>query len=343
MTPAAAHGDGALDLLTTETVGAWLEERGLVDAGASVEATELEWGVSNVVLAVHAAGLDVVVKQALPRLRVAEEWLAKRERTLTEADALRLAAEIVPGSTPEVLAVDEDACAMAIARAPDGWRNWKELLLAGEADPAVARRLGELLRAWQAATLRDDDLARRFGDIEAFDQLRVDPYHRAVMRRWPSLARPVGAYAEELLATRVCLVHGDFSPKNVLVGPDSLWVIDFEVAHVGDPVFDPAFMLNHLMLKAIHRPADAAAYRACAEAFVSSYEYGLPWELVPDPELLAGHVGCLMLARVDGKSPAEYLTEPQRLLARVHATRLVTDPPATLETAWRRLEEALQG
>ncbi len=143
--------------------------------------------------------------------------------------------------------------------------------------PAVARRLGELLRAWQAATLRDDELARRFGDIEAFDQLRVDPYHRAVMRRWPSLAGPIGAYAEELLATRVCLVHGDFSPKNVLVGPDSLWVIDFEVAHVGDPVFDPAFMLNHLMLKAIHRPADAAAYRACAEAFVSSYEYGLPW------------------------------------------------------------------
>ena len=169
-------GDGALDLLTTETVGAWLEERGLVDAGASVEATELEWGVSNVVLAVHAAGLDVVVKQALPRLRVAEEWLAKRERTLTEADALRLAAEIVPGSTPEVLAVDEEPAPSAIARAP---RRLAELEESSCSPVKPTRRWpggwATLLRAWQAATLRDDDVARRFGDIEAFDQLRVDP------------------------------------------------------------------------------------------------------------------------------------------------------------------------
>jgi 5-methylthioribose kinase len=153
----------------------------------------------------------------------------------------------------------------------------------------------------------------------------------------------VGPYAEELLATHVCLVHGDFSPKNVLVGPDGLWVLDFEVAHFGDPVFDPAFMLNHLMLKAIHRPDDAASYRACAEAFVASYEDGLPWELQLDPPALAGHIGCLMLARVDGKSPAEYLNEPQRLLARAHGTRLVTDPPPNLEHAWARLEEALRG
>ncbi len=331
MTPAAAHGDGSVDLLTAETVGAWLEQRGLVAAGASVEATELEWGVSNVVLAVHAAGLEVVVKQALPRLRVAEEWLAKRERTLTEADALRLAAEIVPGSTPDVLAVDEDACAMAIARAPDGWRNWKELLLAGEADPAVARRLGELLRAWQAATLRDDSLARRLGDIEAFDQLRVDPYHRAVMRRWPSLAGPIGAYADELLATRVCLVHGDFSPKNVLVGPDSLWVIDFEVAHVGDPAFDVAFLLTHLVLKRVRRPVDAASLRAAADAFLRGYGRAAGPICPPDEHVVA-ELGCLLLARVDGKSRIEYLpAEEPRVYVRALAYDVLrtTDRPLT--------------
>jgi 5-methylthioribose kinase len=332
-----------VELLSTETVAAWLAQRGLVPDGAGVEAAELEWGVSNVVLAVRADSLHAVVKQALPRLRVQEEWLAKRERTLTEAEALRLAARIAPGSVPAVLDVDAEACAMAIAHAPDGWRNWKELLLAGEADPAIGRRLGELLRAWQEGTLRNEAVASRFGDFEAFDQLRVDPYHRAVMRRWPSLARAIGEYAEELLATHVCLVHGDFSPKNVLVGPEGVWVLDFEVAHFGDPVFDPAFMLNHLMLKAIHRPGELGAYQACAETFLAAYEDGLPWELRPDPPALMGHVGCLMLARVDGKSPAEYLTESERLLARVHGTRLVTDPPATLDDAWTRLAEALRG
>jgi 5-methylthioribose kinase len=120
-------------------------------------------------------------------------------------------------------------------------------------------------------------------------------------------------------------------------------VLDFEVAHYGDPVFDPAFMLNHLMLKAIHRPGDLVAYQACAETFVAAYEDGLPWELRPDPPALAGHIGCLMLARVDGKSPAEYLTDSQRLIARLLGTQLVTDPPATLEDAWTRLDRALHG
>jgi 5-methylthioribose kinase len=232
---------------------------------------------------------------------------------------------------------------MVIAQAPESWRNWKELLLAGEADPAVAAHLGSLLRDWQAATLRDPEVACRFGDVEAFDQLRVDPYHRAVMRRHPAIARTVGAYAEELLHTHVCLVHGDFSPKNVLVGSGGLWLLDFEVAHVGDPVFDPAFMLNHLMLKALHRPVSAASYRACADAFLEAYGHGLPWELVPHPPALAGHTACLMLARVDGKSPAEYLGEEERLRARVLATRLLGDPPATVQGVWELLEETLHG
>jgi 5-methylthioribose kinase len=324
------------DLLTVETVGPYLTGRGLVEAGTPVSAEELAWGVSNVVLAVASAGFQAVVKQALPRLRVEEEWLAKRERALTEADALVLAGQLAPGTVPAVLDVDPKACALVVERAPIGWPNWKEQLLAGKADAEVAERLGRLLATWHRETEDDPDVARRFGDKEAFEQLRVDPYYRTVMHRWPSLAQRLGMLVDLMLDERRCLVHGDFSPKNVLVGGHGAWVIDFEVAHVGDPVFDLAFMLNHLLLKAIHRPENAENYRACADAFLAGYAREA------EPEYLFGHVGALMLARVDGKSPAEYLTGPERLQARALGTRLVLDPPGSPDEAWRRLEESLR-
>ena len=332
-----------MELLARETVGRWLEERGLVEPGTRVQATELEWGVSNVVLAVEAGALRAVVKQALPRLRVEDEWLAKRERSLTEARALELAARLAPGSAPAVLAVDEERCAFAIARAPAGWRNWKEILLGGEIAGDVGERLGALLATIHAETSHDEALLASFDDAEAFAQLRVDPYHRTVMRRWPRLERPIGMVVEEMLDRRLCLVHGDFSPKNVLVGGDrGLWLIDFEVAHAGDPAFDLGFMLNHLMLKAIHRPAAFERYEHAAASFWESYRARVSGRLAPDPVYVALHTGCLMLSRVDGKSPAEYLTEGGRLLARSLATRILLEPPGTVEEAWDALGAALR-
>lgn len=323
-------------LLTPETVVDYLAGRGLLEPGCPAAVRPLAHGVSNVVLAVEAGGFTGVVKQALPRLAVAEEWLAKRERTLTEAAALALVAELTPGAVPGVLDVDSDRCVAVVELAAPGMRNWKTALLAGEADPTVAARLGGLLATWHGETEHQADVARRYGDAEAFEQLRIDPYYRTVMRRWPALARPIGELVEELLDARRCLVHGDFSPKNVLVGPGSLWVIDFEVAHFGDPVFDLAFMLNHLMLKAIHRPADLAAYRGCAEAFLDAYRREAR------PGYLFGHVGALMLARVDGKSPAEYLSDPERLTARTLGGRLVLEPARATGDAWDRLAEAVR-
>jgi 5-methylthioribose kinase len=325
-----------MELLSEETVGAYLVERRLVPAGARLRVAPLAHGVSNVVLAVEADGFAAVVKQALPRLAVAEEWLAKRERTLTEAAGLELAGRLTPGAVPRVLDVDEERCAAAVELAPPALRNWKLELLEGRCDPEVAARLGELLGAWHRGTEHDPAIAARFGDGEAFEQLRVDPYHRTVMRRRPALARAVGELVEEMLDTHACLVHGDFSPKNVLAGGGTVWVLDFEVAHCGDPVFDLAFMLNHLLLKAIHRPGSLAGYRSCAEAFLSAYGREA------HPEYLLGHTGALMVARVDGKSPAEYLTEPERLAARALGSRLLLDPPASVGGAWDRLAEGVR-
>lgn len=311
-------------LLSAETVADYLAVRGVFDDARGVEARELGGGVSNVVLVARRGDRRVVVKQALPRLRVEDEWMAKRERAITEAEALRLTGRLSPGTVPDVLDVDHDACALTITAAPEGWENWKQRLLEGNVDPTIAIRLGNLLAAMHTATAHDLDVADAFGDLEAFEQLRVEPYHRTIMHRLPAISSAVDAYVRRMRSTRVCLVHGDYSPKNVLVG-DGLWVIDFEVAHYGDPAFDVAFMLNHLLLKRLHRPQAAGELDVCVESFWNAYADTST--VCPSMDYALGHVGCLMVARVDGKSPAEYLTEPERRIARRIGSQLLLDPP----------------
>jgi aminoglycoside phosphotransferase (APT) family kinase protein len=325
------------ELLSAETVVGYLRARGLLAGGGEATVADLGGGVSNVVLAVSTPVRTMVVKQALPKLRVADDWPAKRERAVTEADALRVGGELTPSLVPRVLDVDPDACALTIAYAPAGWRSWKELLLEGTSDPGVAERLGSALAAWHDGTRDRDDVRRRFGDHKAFDQLRVDPYYRTIQRRIPAVAERVGRHVELMLSRRRCLVHGDFSPKNVLVGADGLWVVDWEVAHFGDPAFDLAFMLNHLFLKALHRPANRDGYECCSVGFLRAYDAAPAGPLRGEEAYLLGHVGCLMLARVDGKSPAEYLTEREREHARFLGRSFVLDPPTALAAAWQRL------
>jgi aminoglycoside phosphotransferase (APT) family kinase protein len=327
-TPAPAP-DASSQLLSPLTVAAYLAERGVISDPVGARAHELAGGVSNVVLAVTAGSARVVVKQALPRLRVADEWLAKRERALTEAAALELASRIVPACVPTLLDLDRDRCVLTITAAPVHWTTWKSRLLRGEADPAIARRLGELLAAWHQGTFRDEAVLERFGDTEAFEQLRIDPYYRTVARRRPELAAAIGAVLARMEATRVCLVHGDYSPKNVLVG-EGVWAIDFEVAHCGDPAFDLAFMLNHLLLKRLHAPEASVELDRCAAGFWESYTNGVAGELLPETRYVLGHVGGLMLARVEGKSPAEYLSAAERETAWALGTRLLLDPPDSL-------------
>jgi 5-methylthioribose kinase len=297
-------------------VPAYVVRRGLFEEGTGLEVEALGGGVSANVFAVRGGARRVVVKRALERFKVADEWLVRCERILAEAEALELMGGLAPGSVPRVLDLDPATFTLTMEAAPEDWRPWKASLLKGEADPAVATRLGDLLAVVHSV---DADL----GSAESFETQRIDPYLRTVQRRHPGLEERIGTYVERLLATQRCLVHGDYSPKNVLVGDGGLWVIDWEVAHRGDPAFDLAFLLNHLALKTIHRPQDADAYAACSEAFLDAYGE------VEDVRYVLGLVGCLMLARVDGKSPAEYLTEAERVRARAYGIALLSDPPSS--------------
>lgn len=329
-----------MGLLTVDTAVEYLATRGLIDA-AGATATELGGGVSNVVLSVSDATRDLVVKQSLPRLRVADEWLAPQGRVITEAVALELAGSMSPDAVPRVLHRDPDHHTIVLEKAGDGATDWKARLLSGHVDAAVAGRLGRTLGEWHRST-RGVTLPAELDDTEPFELLRVDPYYRTVARRVPAVAAPVTALAERMLTRRECLVHGDFSPKNILVGPGShTWVIDFEVAHRGDPAFDLAFLLTHLLMKSVHLPHKARGLDECARSFVAAYRDSAGAELVPPWSYVFGHVGCLLLARVRGKSPAEYLTEPERAQVWALGASLLDAAPSELAQVQQRRDGVL--
>lgn len=310
-----------------------LRGRGILGIGpASVEA--LSGGVSNDVLAVWSADASVVVKRALPRLRVAEEWLADPDRVLIEAQALSTAGRVQPDVVPAVLDVDSDRWIIVIERAPLTAREWKSDLLDGVVDLDVATRLGTILGTWHRQTAGAADVARTFAAVEAFGQLRVDPFYTWVGGRHPDLAPAIDAVARRMADTRACLVHGDFSPKNVLLAPDTTWIIDWEVAHYGDPSFDVAFLVTHLLCKALHRPASTPGYRDASDAFRRAYGNGLPL----DDAHLAAQTACLLLARMDGKSPVPYLDDGARDRGRDLARCAIAEGVADVDELWRRLQ-----
>ncbi|HEY8525407.1 MAG TPA: aminoglycoside phosphotransferase family protein, partial [Acidimicrobiales bacterium] len=280
-------------LLDETTVGPYLIGRNVIPPGP-VRARTLAGGVSNVVLLVEAGGTwgdesgrtRVVLKQARDRLRVADDWRADPARAQSEAAALRVLHALDPDTVPAVLDDDPVARTLTVAAAPPTWVTWKDRLLAGDADPAVAGRLGAVLRRWHTATGGDRPLPEPLEGTDGFRQLRLDPYFGTAARRRPDLAPAVERRVAELAARRTCLVSGDLSPKNVLVGDGDLWVVDLEVAHRGDPAFDVAFLVTHLLLKAVHlagqtqqaehggdRPA-ADGLRRCLRAFVDAYGPG---------------------------------------------------------------------
>ena len=317
-----------------DTVVPYLVERAILPAGSEARVAELPGGVSSTVLEVRAGSTDVVVKQALGRLRVDEEWLASTSRIAAEARALELAGAVLPGAVPAVLDVDVGAGVLTIERAPRAWRVWKSDLLDGRADPSVAERLGTVLATWHERTT-DPFLHAGFEDRQVFFQLRVDPFHRVVAERLPEVREQVEAVVAAMLDTTRCIVHGDFTPKNILVGDGRSWVIDWEVVHLGDPSFDLGSMLCHLMLKAVHLPASAPQFANCAQALLGAYSEVSPIGALPGGEAhLVGQVGCLLLARVVGKSPAGYLTPDQRTDVLRSGIEVLARPITTVDQLW---------
>lgn len=331
--------------VTPETAVEYLREAGRLPSGRAAVAKALGWGVSNVVIRVDVEGeASIVLKQARERLRTKAHWVSRLERIWTEREALGLLVGLLPeGAVPGVLFEDRENYLFAMSCAPDDSVVWKERLLAGEADEAVARQAGTILGAIHAETVGHPGLGGTLADTTVFDELRVEPFYRTIARVHPDLAPRV----DELMATlarppRRCFVHADFSPKNILVHSRGLTLVDFETAHAGDPAYDLGFFLSHLLLKAVRSAPDSGPILRLTEAFREAY---LDRAGPGDDDLARrtnAHTAACALARVDGTSLVDYLDEPRQDAVRRFARAALLEPPENWEGLVRSLAREMR-
>lgn len=318
-----------------------LRELGLVAADEPLNGAPLTGGVSSDIWCIHTARGPICAKRALPKLRVAADWRAPISRNRYEARWMQVATEAVPGSAPRVLG-QHDALGVLVMDYldPDRHALWKSSLRNGEVDAAFARSVGDTLARIHAHAAARPELAAQFDTDAIFLDIRLEPYLLAAAEKHPDLAPALRELVIQTQSHQVSLVHGDVSPKNILVGPYGQPVLlDAECAWWGDPAFDLAFVLNHLLLKCLWVPQALSALINCFDALARAYLRRVDWEPAEALErraaaLLPG----LLLARVDGKSPVEYLTaEPQWRIVRRCASELLRRPVtrlAEVAAAW---------
>ncbi len=315
---------------------------GLIADPAEASFEALTGGVSSDIWKVTTPEGTFCIKRALARLKVAADWNAPVERNRYEVAWTRIAHGIVPGAVPEILHHDaaEMFCAMTYL-SPDDHRLWKSDLRDGRAAAADATEIGRRLGRIHATTANNPQVAAQFPRSDIFHAIRLEPYLEATAAAHPDMREALFGLSRRTGATRLVMIHGDVSPKNILLGPDGPVFLDAECACIGDPAFDLAFCLNHLLLKCLWNPAARSGFFACFEAMTQAYLAEVNWEPAAAVEQRAASLlPGLFLARIDGKSPVEYIqSETDRDRVRRCARGLLAAPPSRLTevlAAWEK-------
>lgn len=342
--------------ITAENAVPYLKEKQLLGADEVASAEALAWGVSNVVLRVHKdAAEDIVLKQSRTQLRTQAEWFSELDRIWRELEVMQELQNLVPqGVVPRVLFEDRENYLFAMEAIDEQHKVWKAELLDGKFDLKIAHDLGRYLSDIHRQSFLNEDYQFRWGDWNVFDQLRIDPFYRFIVKTHSDLKAWVDDLIAEMSDHRICLVLADFSPKNILITDQGIHLVDFETAHFGDPAFDLGFFLSHLLLKAIYHQQQGVHCIQLAERFWEQYtenQSPLPngdvtqFAKMAEEELgrrTIRHLAACMLARVDGKSTVDYLTESlMRDQVRSFAMSLILDPPASMQETNARLSAML--
>ena len=319
-----------------------LVQSGLL-TGEETRITALTGGVSSDIYLIEESDQKVVVKQALDRLKVKDLWQVSVARNLAEQKFIKHVSGFLPKNMPRMLHCDEEQNYFVMEYL-EGYRDWKSYLLSGETSSKLARTAGSIIGVIHQRTWGNQRIADSFDNMDSFYALRIEPYLLTTASRHPELEARICTEAERLKQTRLCLVHGDYSPKNIMINQGNMVILDCEVACYGDPAFDLAFLFNHFLLKALFHSNNPKpfvrlvahawqSYRSCFNGFDRAIEQR------------AGRLALmLMLARMDGKSPVEYIAdESQKRAVRRFVYELLPQEIFALNEICSRWEKQLVG
>ncbi len=308
-----------LDVEQPEALIDYLRRSGRIGSQETPRVRTLAGGVSNRTVLVERgleSEADWVIKQALPKLRVQADWFSDPARVHLEALGLRWLERLLPdGSVPRFVFEDREQHLLAMEAVAAPHENWKSRLLLGRLDIGHVNQFAEMLAAIHRRSYeRREELAPKFNNRSFFESLRLEPYYAFAATEVPDAAGFLHALIDETRRRRWTLVHGDFSPKNILIHQDRLVLLDHEVIHWGDPAFDVGFSMTHLLSKAHYLPPHRDAFADAAQTYWDCYATAIgagPWQNGLQHHAVRHTLGCL-LARVAGRSPLEYLSENHR-------------------------------
>lgn len=339
--------NGVLDIEQPDALVYYLRVTGRIEPDEQPVVRVLAGGISNRTVLVKRPNMGEawVLKQALPKLRVEMDWFSDPERVHREAQGLRWLKELAPpGSTTPLVFEDHDHHLLAMEAVPEPHENWKTMLLEGRVQGEHVEQFGRLLgEIHRNAYERHQEIAEVFWDRSFFESLRLEPYYSYTAERVPAAAEFLRTLVGETRARRETLVHGDYSPKNILVHEGKLILLDHEVVHFGDPAFDLGFSLTHFLSKANHLPAPRGAFADAAGLYWRIYREeigGVGWARNVEERAVRHTLGCL-LARVAGRSPLEYMGDEERVRQRKAVLALIPTPPATVPELVDRFIEGL--
>lgn len=333
-----------MELSFEEKCRALLAELGIANSDNEIVTKPLTGGVASDIAQISVGEEKFCVKFALPKLKVEADWFAPVHRNRAEYAWLEVASKVAPQNAVKLYGRSEEhhGFVMEFLEGSEVYL-WKTELLAGAADKSEARKVGELLGQIHSTSSKVNFDGKVFQNRDDFYDLRIEPYLVHTASKYPDIASELKEIAEHLFEANHVLVHGDVSPKNILFRDGQPIILDAECATMGDASFDPSFCLNHLILKAIHIPSKRKQYLTNVVDFWDAYTPYINWETAHSLETrICKLVPALMLARIDGKSPVEYLTDGQRETVRYLAIKLINTPSVKLSNLTEGIREILK-